>query len=221
VKAPQLLCLAGLLATHLWGADFPFPEPLARERYAVMTEKSPFALATPSAPAAVAPTSFAAQWFVSGIGRLGDEYFVTIKARDLSTQFSLFGRQPHPENGVSVASVNWSEVIGKTSVILQRGTETAKLEFSETELRAPPSNAPTSAAAAPMVPQAFPRPSSMSPGMPPNFLPGMPSNLSPSPAAATPPVIIPTPPASQYPPTTAPPGTIQKRLHIIDRPREK
>ena len=125
-------------AVWAWGAENAVPTAASAERYAHMAEHSPFALASAVASAAAPQASFAANWYVGGIGRLGDTDFVTIKARDLSTQFSLYGREPNAQNGVTLASVHWSETVGKSTVVLQKGAETAKLEFNEAELRGPP-----------------------------------------------------------------------------------
>ncbi len=70
---------------------------------------------------------------------------MTIKSRDLAVQFSLFARETDRVTGVSLASVNWSDHVGKSTVILRKGTETARLEFNEAEVRGP---APTVAATA-------------------------------------------------------------------------
>jgi hypothetical protein len=137
MKISTRVSLAALLTGCVCRAEDPAPAPLPADRYATMAAQSPFALATAVAPSSVSPDSFAANWYVSGIARLGDADFVTIKSRDAALQFSLFGREPSREQGVSVASVNWSETIGKSTVILQKGTEMAKLEFNEAELRGP------------------------------------------------------------------------------------
>jgi len=100
-----------------------------------MSGHSPFALATPAAPAAPAGPSFAANWFVTGIARIDDKDFVSVQARDLSTQFSLLGHDPHPGNQVSLVEVQWSPEIGKSTVMLRKGTEIARLEFNEATVR--------------------------------------------------------------------------------------
>jgi len=117
--------------------------PVAHEkaRYEALRAHSPFSLATPPTVAAPSQASFAANWFVSGIARIGDSDFVTIKSRDLSTAFSLFAQESDPKSGVMLSSVNWSDVVGRSTVILRKGTETAKLEFNEAELRAAPAPA--------------------------------------------------------------------------------
>jgi len=90
-----------------------------------------------AAPEKLQP-SFAANWYVSGIGRLGDQDFVTVKSRDLSTQFSLYGNELNPKEGVTLVSINWSETVGKSTVLLKKGAETATLEFNEAEVHGPP-----------------------------------------------------------------------------------
>ena len=124
-----------ITAQMLTAADIPKPMPWPKERYAGMTTRSPFAPATSPEPIAAPRNSFAANWFITGLGQLNGEVFVSIKARDLSTQFSLYGQEPR--NGVTLAGVTWSNTVGKSTVILRKGAETARLEFNEAELRQP------------------------------------------------------------------------------------
>jgi hypothetical protein len=121
----------------IWAED-PVPQALPKGRYDQLREHSPFSLATVVAPPAGPQNSFADNWYVSGLARVGDDDFVTIKSRDLSTQFSLFGHETDAKTGVTLASVNWSDAIGKSTVILKKGNETAKLEFNEAEIHAAP-----------------------------------------------------------------------------------
>jgi len=133
--------------------------PAAHEkaRYEALRAHSPFSLATAPASTPAPPASFAANWYVSGIGRIGDADFVTIKSRDLSAAFSLFAGESKNAGEVALVSVNWSDVVGKSTVILRKGTETAKLEFNEAELHAaPPPAAGTAQTAKPAVNGAAP-----------------------------------------------------------------
>jgi hypothetical protein len=120
------------------------PTTAPESRYETLLARSPFALATAPTTAAALP-SFAANWFVGGIARIGDTYFVTIKSRDKSKQFTLFGGETDEATGVSLVDVNWSDALGQSTVVVRKGTETAKLEFNEAEVRAAP--AATTAAA--------------------------------------------------------------------------
>jgi len=116
-------------------AEDTLPSALPKDRYAALRARSPFALATVAVATPAPQASFAANWYVSGVARLGDDYFVTIKGRDLSAEFTLFANEA--VDGVTLASVNWSDQVGKSTVILKKGTETARLEFNEAQLRAP------------------------------------------------------------------------------------
>jgi len=119
-------------------AEDAVPKAFPKGRYDPVRDHSPFAVATAEAPPVAAAPTFAANWYVSGIARIGDDNFVTIKARDLSTEFSLFSGDAPRMDGVCVASVNWSDSVGKSTVILRKGTETAKLEFNEADVHAAP-----------------------------------------------------------------------------------
>jgi len=142
-----------VLAVSSWGEPVPDGLPKAHEksRYEALRAKSPFALATATVATPAPQPSFAANWFVAGIGRFGESDFVTIKSRDLSTAFSLFAQESDPKTGVALASVNWSDTVGKSTVILRKGNEIARLEFNEAEVRAAaaaPANAPRPGATA-------------------------------------------------------------------------
>jgi hypothetical protein len=121
----------------LAGAVAQAADPLAptvalpAERYAPMAAKSPFALATVTIAPETEPASLGANWQVIGMGRVGSLDFVVIKSRDGDLQFSILGRETHPTTGISVVSVDWSEVAGKSSVTLRKGSEVARLEFNE------------------------------------------------------------------------------------------
>jgi hypothetical protein len=171
-----------------------------------MANQSPFALATVTAPLASSQNSFASNWYVSGIARFGDDDFVTVKSRDAAVQFSLFGREPNSEHGVSVASVQWSETLGKSTVILQKGREMAKLEFNEAEVRAP---AATATAATPNAK-----------GAPaPRRLP-LPMGGKPSGTTAPPPVVTPNASVRQFSANhNSRPIEPRRRERIIPRPR--
>jgi hypothetical protein len=139
-------------------ADDPVPKPFASNRYQSVRDHSPFAVATAEAPPPAPQASFAANLFVSGLGRWGDDDFVTIKSRDAGTQFSLFGHETDPSTGISVASVNWTDVVGKSTVILKKGTETAKLEFNEMDVHGAPAANPQNRPGAPVSNGNGPRP---------------------------------------------------------------
>jgi hypothetical protein len=129
-------------------AENPVPESVPAARYAALLEHSPFAVATAVAETPTSQPTFAANWFVSGAARIGAQNFVTIQSRDLGHQFSLFDGEVVED--VSLVEVNWSDEVGKSTVILRKGAETAKLEFNEAQIRG--QGATPVAAAAPASP---------------------------------------------------------------------
>lgn len=142
IRSASIVVALTMCASVLKADENPVPTPLPADRYSAMSTHCPFAIATPAAPAATPQASFAANWFVSGLARIGDDYFVTIKARDLSAQFSIFGKESDSATGITLASVNWSDTLGKSTVVLRKGTETAQLEFNEAEIHATPAPQP-------------------------------------------------------------------------------
>jgi hypothetical protein len=143
-----LACLL-LAALPLHAVEMTVPRPLEASRYESMMQESPFALATaPSAPAA--PTeSFAANWNLTGLASLPNSEgvfhdWVSIRSRDGRLSFSLYGDQQSqdPEaEGVSISAVEWNMAdYLKSTVMLKKGTEFAKVEFGQ-EASAPPSAA--------------------------------------------------------------------------------
>jgi hypothetical protein len=143
----KMLCRLLLLALAGQGlavrAEDAIPTAFQKDRYESLRVRSPFAPAT-AVVAATPQASFAANWYVSGVARIGDDNFVTIKSRDNTTQFTLFANEP--VGGVTLASVSWSDQVGKSTVVLCKGTETARLEFNEAQLRAPAATAGASPA---------------------------------------------------------------------------
>jgi hypothetical protein len=191
-----------LLLGH--GDDERLPQAHPKSRYEALRKDSPFALAS-ATPAPVAPqASFAANWFVSGIARIGDQDFVTIKSRDLAKQFSLYGNH-EAVDGVELASVTWSDSVGKSTVILRKGTETAKLEFNEQEVHAqaqapggkpPAGNPPPNAAGGPR------------PSVPPGISPGAIPPHAPAPNMQQP---VPNAPGA--------PPAVRRRVQVIVPPQ--
>ena len=185
--------------------DEKLPQAHPKSRYEALQKKSPFSLASATPPPSAPQASFAANWFISGIGRIGGQDFVTIKSRDLSKQFSLYGNSEAVE-GVALASVTWSDSVGKSTVILRKGTETAKLEFNEAELHAQaptPAGKPPTGTAAPSA-AGGPRPGTPQ-GVPP---PAMPAGL-PNPTMQ--------PQRAPNAPAVAPP--IHRRTQVILPPQ--
>jgi hypothetical protein len=155
MKAAALTLLATVASAAAVENVLPLPFPA--ERYTAMLEKSPFALATPVAPPPVAPTKgFAADWYLTGLARFEDQDYVSIKSRDLSVNFSLFGTEAtkgltgsnESANGVQLVSVEWSNERGKSTVTIKKGDEIARLEFNQAEIQAAAAPVPAAPGAA-------------------------------------------------------------------------
>lgn len=136
MKFPLAVSLAVLTGSvRVIASESAIPAPFPSERYALMLEQSPFALATPVAPPPAAPErGFAADWYVTGLARYEDKDFVSIKSRDLATSFSLYGSEE--SNGVTLVGVEWSTERGKSTVTVKKGGEVARLEFNQAEIQA-------------------------------------------------------------------------------------
>ncbi|MCE9609332.1 MAG: hypothetical protein K8R23_03795 [Chthoniobacter sp.] len=159
----RTLPLLALLATPVLAAENVVPTAFAPDRYAPILEKSPFALATPQAPPPPPPSaSFAANWFLTAVAKDPEgRDFVTIKAQDGSVHFSI-GTGETDASGVSLASVDWSETMGKSTAIIKKGAETAKLIFSQTEMTAAPPAPGGRGGPRPGLPQGAPPPVTIS-----------------------------------------------------------
>ena len=137
-----------LLLSGVWGlafaGDLPVATPL--ERYQPMLDKSPFALATQAAtPPPVTDTAgFSKDLILIGISRLRGGQFVSIASRDQSQHFSLSNGDSY--NGITVASVDWSDAVGKTKVTLKQGSEYGVVCFDEALLAASASGGRTAGA---------------------------------------------------------------------------
>jgi hypothetical protein len=188
-------------------AEDAVPAAFPTGRYDSVRAHCPFAVATAEAPPAPVEANFASNWFVSGVGRSGDNDYVTIKSRDQSKNFSLYGMNDEFD-GVRLASVNWSELVGKTTVVLKKGTETAKLEFNEQEIHA----APAAAAPAPGVPGAPGATAVPGAKPPPAMIPGQrsPNRMPNTPAIAIPGQVMPPVPGQE----------IRRRPQVIQPPAQ-
>ena len=160
MKTTPLLLLGMIAAPAFALESVVLPAAHPASRYDTMLERSPFALATPVVAPPPPVASEFSQWYVSGLGRWEDKDFVSIKSRDLGTNFSLYGNEPHSENGVQLVSVEWSNERGKSTVTIKKGSEFGKLEFNQAEV-ATPAAAPQPGNRPGMPPQ---RPGGVQPG---------------------------------------------------------
>ncbi len=109
------------------------PASFSEERYAGMKTSSPFALAT--AAVVKEEPNFARDMFLSGRANIGGREMVSITTQDKKT-FTLIAGDP-PVDGMSLLEVNPSPLVGKTTAVIKKGSDTATLQFNEMAIRAP------------------------------------------------------------------------------------
>lgn len=136
---PRTLLLAPLLGASALAADPPaaIPAPFPGSRYERMVQEAPFAVATAAQPVVAMP-SFAADLYVTGVARIGDQDLVTISSRDKTRRFSLFsGDTSENAEGIEIIKVDWSENVGGSKVSVKKGSEFGTLSFDQAELARP------------------------------------------------------------------------------------
>ena len=195
-----LLAVAGAAAPAL-ALEKVMPEPFPEDRYQSM--KSPFGLATPVAAPVVAAESFAAGWFLAGVSNFDGKNYVTIRSRDQSVFFALYGDTPN-DNGVKLQNVEWSPTFGRTSATIEKDGQFAKITLPE------PSEMAAAAPAPPVNPGAAPRPQGI-PGKPavPNVYPqpgGVPQQRNVIPRPSGQPIVPSAQPAPITPGLSPKPG---------------
>jgi hypothetical protein len=125
--------------TVSWGND-ELPKRLDFSHYEMMLQRSPFAVATAVAPPAATP-NFAKDLYVANAGRLPEGDFVTI-ASTSDRNFKKYLTTKGPEDGYSIASIEWSERVGATKVTISKDGQFATITFNEALLSQPATNAP-------------------------------------------------------------------------------
>ncbi len=147
---PLLLLLAAAAAAHAQEAP-ALPAPVPMERYEPLVAHSPFAPATAAAPAPppkVESASFAKDFYLTGMARMGATSVVTLFSRDKQKRYSLAVGESI--DGLTLASVEWAETTGQGKATLKKGEEFGIVGFDEAAMK----QAPPPAAPAPQQPQA-------------------------------------------------------------------
>lgn len=130
-----LLLLTGSLPLELGQAADAVPKPLPFTRYQAMLDRSPFAVATAVAPPVVAP-NFAKDLYVANAAKSGEGGLVTI-ASNADKNFKKYLTTNAPEDGYSIAGIEWSDKVGATKVTIAKDGQTATLTFNESLLKQP------------------------------------------------------------------------------------
>ena len=132
MKTKELICFCiGLLfclTTSAWGKDdLPKTQPFAH--YEPMVKRSPFAVATASAPVGGKP-DFAKDLYVANAAHSTDGDFVTIGSTT-DKNLKEYLNTHETVDGYSISNIQWSDRVGETKVTISKDGQFATLTFNE------------------------------------------------------------------------------------------
>jgi hypothetical protein len=113
-------------------ADDVLPPRFNFDRYTRMVDQSPFAVATAVALPEATP-GFAKDLYVGNAARSSEGDMVTIRSSS-DQNFKKYLTTREPVDGYSIASVEWSEDVGKTKVTIGKDGQFATLTFNQSLL---------------------------------------------------------------------------------------
>ena len=113
-------------------ADEVLPPRFNFDRYTAMVNHSPFAIATAVALPEATP-SFAKDLYVGNAARSSEGDMVTIRSSS-DQNFKKYLTTREPVDGYSIASIEWSEDVGKTKVTISKDGQFATLTFNQSLL---------------------------------------------------------------------------------------
>jgi len=122
-----ILPLAGL--TNIARAADELPAQAKFDRYQAMLKRSPFAVATATAPAGATP-DFAKDLYVANAAHSTDGDFVTLASTtDKNLKEYLNNREA--VHGYTMSNIQWSDRVGETKVTISKDGQFATLTFNE------------------------------------------------------------------------------------------
>ena len=133
-----------LAATVLARAD-DIPARFNFDRYQAMMDRSPFAVATAVALPAATP-DFAKDLYIANAAKSPDGDMVTL-ASSSDKNFKKYLSTKQPEDGYSIANIEWSDRVGATKVTISKDGKFATLTFNQALLTQSAPNAPPPPAA--------------------------------------------------------------------------
>ena len=119
----------GALSTS---ADDVLPPRFNFDRYTRMLDQSPFAIATAAALPEATP-DFSRDLYVANAARSPESDMVTIMS-SADRNFKKYLTTREPVDGYSIASIEWSEDVGKTKVTISKDGKFATLTFNQSLL---------------------------------------------------------------------------------------
>lgn len=166
----RLSILAMFVAAVVRADDIP--KRFNFDRYQVMLDRSPFAVASAVIPPS-ATADFAKDLYVANAAKSPDGDMVTI-ASSSDKNFKEYLTTKEPVDGYSVANIEWSDKVGATKVTISKDGKFATLTFNQALLSQSAPNAPA---------QPQPPPSAMQQG---NVTPGQGGYPKPAPIPSLP-----------------------------------
>jgi hypothetical protein len=129
-----LMSLFGFAAALSVRAD-DLPAKLNFDRYRVMLDHSPFAVATAVIAPAATP-NFAKDLYVANAAKSPDGDMVTI-ASMTDKEFKKYLTTKTSVEGYAISSIEWSDKVGETKVTISKDGQYATLTFNQVELSKP------------------------------------------------------------------------------------
>ena len=111
------------------------PAKLSFDRYKGILEHSPFAVAT-AVVAPLATPNFAKDLYLANAAKSPDGDMITI-ASMTDKDFKKYLTTKAPIDGYAIASIDWSDDVGKTKATISKDGQYATLSFNEAELSKP------------------------------------------------------------------------------------
>lgn len=178
-------------------ADDPVPQRLNFDRYKTMLDHSPFAVASAVIEGPTTP-NLCKDLYIANAAKSPDGDLVTLMST-ADREFKKYLSTKAPEDGYSIANIQWSDRVGETKVTISKDGQFCTLTFNQALLTQPMPNRPVPGAPqAPGIVQ--PQPGFQRPGV------QLPTGSTPTPHTRG---IIqrnpqqPSPPPVQTPPPTA------------------
>jgi hypothetical protein len=113
-------------------ADDVLPPRFNFDRYTRMVDRSPFAIATAAALPDATP-GFAKELYIANAARSPEGDMATIMSSS-DRNFKKYLTTREPVDGYSIASIEWSEDVGKTKVTISKDGQFATLTFNQSLL---------------------------------------------------------------------------------------
>ena len=113
-------------------ADDVLPPRFNFDRYTRMADQSPFAIATAAALPEATP-DFAKDLYIANAARSPEGDMTTLMSSS-DRNFKKYLTTREPVDGYSIASIEWSEDVGKTKVTISKDGQFATLTFNQSLL---------------------------------------------------------------------------------------